>query len=511
MKNRGKEQYLARRLSFKEQDFIDTVETSIEHFYPNKFEFVNQINYIGIKTKGSHFSPFLFKKPDSKLIFHYFKAETKTFENIVIKGFDSGELDLIVNIIKKRYSDNFHTNSSQNSSDARFLEQANEKERAFINNFKKTIEIIYPKTFSFTDRIHYFGIKYRKQSEVLFQFKRKNNALIFISKSKYTLNQIIDISDYTEQFLDKVLKLIAKTIQLQRSEQLITNNSLDGSTSSFPESLETEQRRLVMSFKNIIEEHYPNSFDIFIDKKYLSFKEKVNDMPIFWFFKKNNELQFRWHPKAEEAKSMIIKSANKDSLVEIIKLAKLTADSFEVHAVKDKNIDNKKKIESPNNETTSNNKTPKIYSHIKDEILGLEYKALPSTKALCRNVKAYLLSTISESTGNNYENALTACDKELFFGNKLVWSEAAWLRSTKTIYCYFKANTLLEKIKDYEEVNEVKLVGDYPALLSHLYANLTLDKDIDYSNNLYFKEPLPNRLIRSLNEIEDNFKGYEIN
>ena len=516
MKNRGKEQYLARRLSFRELDFIDTVEASIEHSFPNKFEFVNQLNYIGIKVKGSPFSPYLFKKPDNKLIFHYFKAETKSFENIVIKSFDSGELDFIINTIKEHSPDKF-----LNEDNTRFLEQANDKERTFLNSFKKTMEIMYPKTFSFANATNYYGVRYLKQSKAVFLFKRKNNKLLFISKSEYTLNQIVEINNYTEQDLDKVLKLVSKTLQSQRNEQLVTAETLDDSTSSFPESLETEQRRFVMTFKKVIEEHYPQSFDVFIDKKYLSFKDKKSNMPIFWFLKKSGKLLFQCHPKKEDTTMTHIKSVDKDTLLETIRLAKYAADTYGVYAIDDKRTpeERKKKIkpqlekekEPAKSEVVTKNGSLKIYSYIKDEILGLEYKALPSIKALCRNVKAYLLSAINESSGKNYENALIACDNELFFGNRLVWSEAAWLRSTKIIYRYFKANTLVEKIKDYEEINEVELVNDYPTLLNHLYANLSGFSEIDYRNNLYFKEPLPDRLVRSLNEIEENFRGYEIN
>ena len=516
MKNRGKEDYLARRLSFRELDFIDTIEASIEHSFPNKFEFVNQLNYIGIKVKGSHFSPYLFKKPDNKLIFHYFKAETKSFQNIVIKSFDSGELDHIISTIKEQSPDKFLSEEN-----VRFLEQSSDKEHSFLSNFKKTLEVMYPKTFTFVNATNYYGVRYAKQTKAVFLFKRKDNKLLFISKSEYTLNQIVEISDFTEQYLDKVLKLVTKTLQLERNEQLVTANHLDNSTSSFPESLEIEQRRFVMSFKKVIEEHYPQSFDVFIDKKYLSFKEKKSNMPIFWFLKKGGKLQFQCHPKKEDTSMTFIDSVDKNTLIEIIRLAKYAADSYRVYAIDDKRTPEERKKQAksqPKNKAepevaipTTKNGTLKIYSYIKDEILGLEYKTLPSIKALCKNVKAYLMSVLNKNSGKNYENALVACDNELFFGNKLVWSEATWSRSVKIVYRYFKANTLLEKIKDYEEINEVELVNDYPTLLNHLYANLNGYTEIDYHNNLFFKEPLPDRLIRSLNEIEDNFRGYEIN
>ena len=517
MKNRGKEQFLARRLSFRELDFIDTVEASVEHSCPNKFEFVNQLNYIGIKVKGSHFSPFLFKKPDSKLIFHYFKAETKSFENTTIKHFDSSELDFIVNTIKNRFSENEQVNVFQNNGEHHFLDQSNEKEKKFLNDFKKTIEIMYPKTFHIVNRTHYYGIHYLKQSKMLFQFSRKNDTLLFISKSEHTFNQIVEISNYSEQYLDKALKLVTRTLQSQRSEQLIAVEPLNNSTSSFPESLETEQRRLVMSFKNIIEEHYPKVFDVFIDKKYLSFKERKHNYPLFWFMKKKGQLVFQCHPKNEDSMVLEIKTIGKETLLDAIKLAKITADSYRIYAIDDKKQQDSKKEEKetaksvPAKEPKAAYKDPQIYSFIKNEILGLDYKAFPSIKALCRNVKSYLLNTINEATNKNYENALECCEKELFFGKKLEWSVASWSRDAKVVYRYFKANTLVERIKDYEETHEVTYIKNQPALLQHLFGSINDYTPINYASDLYFNDPLPKILVDSLSDILANFKGYESN
>lgn len=517
MKNRGKEQFLARRLSFRELDFVDTVEASIEHSYPNKFEFVNQLNYIGIKVKGSHFSPFLFKKPGSKLIFHYFKAETKSFENTIIKHFDSGELDFIVDTIKKRFSENDQINVFQNDSEPHFLGQANEKEHKFLIDFKRTVEIMYPKTFSFVNRIHYYEMRYIRHSDALFQFRRKQEKLLFISKVGCTRNQIVEITDYTEQYLDKALRLVVATLQAQRNEQLITAQPLENTASSFPESLETEQRRFVMSFKNIIEEHYPNVFDVFIDKKYLSFKERKHNHPLFWFMKKKGQLVFHCHPKNEDTIALEIKTIGKETLLDAITLAKNTADSYRIYAIDDKKQQGSKKEEKETakpaqaKEPKTAYKDPQIYSFIKNEILGLDYKALPSIKALCRNVKAYLLNAINEAANKNYDNALECCEKELFFGKKLEWSAASWSRDAKVVYRYFKANTLVERIKDYEETHEVTYIKNQPALLQHLFGSINDYTPINYASDLYFNEPLPKILVDSLSDILANFKGYESN
>ena len=503
MKSRGKEQYLARRLSFRELDFIDTIEAAVEHSHPDKFEFVNQLNYIGIKVKGSHFSPFLFKKPDNKLVFHYFNAETKTFKDIVIKNFDSSELDFVVNTIKERCSDNYQ----QNEDDVHFLEQASDEERGFLLGFKKTVGIMYPKTFSFVNANSYYGVRYAKQNKSLFLFKRKNSTLLFVSKSEYTLNQIVEIKDYSEEFLNRTIKLVTETLQLERNEQLVTANQLDDSTSSFPESLETERRRFVMSFKKIIEEHYPQYFDVFIDKKYLSFKEKKNNIPVFWFLNIKGKLQFQCHPKDDDTKSLTIVRSDKETLLLAIKMAKAASESYDIYAIGDKKQKESKREEKA--QTIKSYKEPHIFSFIKNEILGLDYKALPSVKALCRNIKSFLLVTINQATNKNYENALECSEKELFFGKRLEWSAANWSRSAKVLYRYFKANTLVEKIKDYEETHDCIYIKNQPALLHHLFGSINDYTPIDFASDLYFNEPLPKNLVNSLNEILANFKGYE--
>lgn len=514
MQNRNKDG-LFNRLSQREAEFIESLERHIDKNYLGKFVFVNRQYYVGIKLRGSPISPFLFKKPKGSLIFHSFKVSTKEFIDIVVRDFNETELTQFVDIIGNYYSvcANQSTTSSKDF-EPQYTRQLSEEERSFVKEFRKNLEVMYPKMFSFSRTKQRYEISFSKKEEPYFVFKRRKNILLFEDKTK-SKTERIEILELNEKYMDMSLKMVVAFVQTKMNEQLVTSKSIqDDNPASFPESLETEERRFVMTFKKIIEDHYPNSFNVFIDKKYLSFKEIKKSFAIFWFIKKNNELCFQCHPKNDDTKTLMIDAPNKETLLKAIKMAKITSDSYDIFSIdeqRDKKLEKASSKETRIDEPKTSNGTLKIYSFIKDEILGLEYKAPPSIKALCRNVKAFLLSTFNKNSENSYENALLACDKELFFGNKLVWSPAAWLRSVKIIYRYFKANTLIERIKDYEEVNEVELVKDYPALLNHLYADLSGFTEIDYSNNLFFKEPLPNRLVNSLNEIEENFKGYEIN
>lgn len=508
MQNRNKDG-LFNRLSQREAEFIESLEKHIENNYPGKFVFVNRQYYVGIKLRGSPISPFLFKKPNSSLIFHSFKVSSKEFIDIVVRDFNETELTQFLDIIGNYYS--LYSNQSSASTkeyEPQYTRQLSEEERTFVKEFRKSLDVMYPKMFSLSRSKQRYEISFSKKEEPYFVFKRRKNILLFEDKTKPKTERI-EILELNEKYMDMSLKMVVAFVQKQANIQLVTSKSIkDDNPETFPESLEIEQRRFVMSFKKIIEEHYPNSFDVFIDKKFLSFKVRKKSFAIFWFIKKNGGLCFQSHPKDDDTKSLMIDEPNKQTLISAIKMAKAASDSYEIYAIDEKKT---KKQEVDNTEPKTANGTLKIYSFIKDEILGLEYKAPPSIKALCRNVKAFLLSTFNENSENSYENALVACDNELFFGNKLVWSPAAWLRSVKIIYRYFKANTLIERIRDYEEVNEAELVKDYPALLNHLYADLSRFTEIDYSNNLFFKEPLPHRLVNSLNEIEENFKGYEIN
>ena len=511
MKKRNRDNSFLSKLSEQELEFVNTFERFVDNAFPGRFTFVNQTSYVGIKTKGSALSPFLFKKPKNTLIFHYFDASKQTFFDLEVKNFDQKTVEYLCGIMGKHYSTASRKKVVINEAQT-FLDSLSDEEIAFIQEVTRKLKKAFPGSFRNRDRKRNFEIRYGEDREYVFSFVKEGGTLLFLNKTESIAFDTIAINSFTDQSINEIVKIAVPIIENLHIKQHKPKLTVVNGEVSFLDSLNEKEKQFFKTYDKIIQDHYPGIFAYFDGVKYLSFRRKDETPALFWFARKSKVLVFQSHPKDGDVESTHLDILNKENLISIIRQTKTTADSYGIYSLGGK--DEKKqdnKTESKKSEVVTKNGTLKIYSYIKDEILGLEYKALPSIKALCRNVKAYLLSAINESSGKNYENALIACDNELFFGNRLVWSEAAWLRSTKIIYRYFKANTLVEKIKDYEEINEVELVNDYPTLLNHLYANLSGFSEIDYRNNLYFKEPLPDRLLRSLNEIEENFRGYEIN
>ena len=98
-----------------------------------------------------------------------------------------------------------------------------------------------------------------------------------------------------------------------------------------------------------------------------------------------------------------------------------------------------------------------------------------------------------------------------FYGHKFVWQNGDNDSYAKIIYCYFKANTLIEKIKDYEEINKKQIINNFDAVLKFFYENIFEERSIDYNScpgttKEFFSFPK-----ETLNDVLENFKAYEIN
>ena len=152
-----------------------------------------------------------------------------------------------------------------------------------------------------------------------------------------------------------------------------------------------------------------------------------------------------------------------------------------------------------------------IYSFIRREMTGAKYDATPSIRALCRSVKKYLLDVLNaESKSNNRINDTVFMSSVIsFYGNELSWNKADGIRSAKIVYNYFKANTILEKIKDYEDIFKKQIITDNVKFLKFLYEDISKGLKVEYSRSDSLTPDFALVPESVLDDILINFKAYE--
>lgn len=153
----------------------------------------------------------------------------------------------------------------------------------------------------------------------------------------------------------------------------------------------------------------------------------------------------------------------------------------------------------------------KLYEYIRCEMTRAKYNATPSIKALCRNIKQYLLDVLNaESKSNNRINDTVFISSVIrFYGNDLAWNKKDGERSAKIVYNYFKANTILEKIKDYEDIFKKQIVTDNIKFLNFLYENIRKGLKVEYSLSDSLTPDFALVPEEVLAETLNNFKAYE--
>ena len=515
-----------KNLTKAELDFIYSFGHALKQAYPHTFRFENFDYYIGIKARGYSGSPILFKKPKDILIFHWHDKGRKNKLDIEVRALNDTYIQILMSIVKDKYAfkeevlEEKPLRHKSRKVENKFVDSLNEDQRKLLINYRKNITLMFSKTFRFRDRGHYFEIRVGEERDYFFCFKMQDGAFVFENRKGYAPSNIIELKDSSEETLNSILKVTIDEVQRYRRKKLtISYEEKKENVESFPETLDDNFRKFVMSFSKIIEEHYKARFYIFIGEKYISFKEIRTDVAFFWFMKKNGTLYFNYHPKNDDQKQEAVLNPNKETLLALLKLAKKTCDSYAVVSNYDKPkkpmvVQQQTKPQPKpisNTNISTNPSVLKIYSYIRSEIRGLKYDALPSIKALCRSIKNYVLDTLNQTRKIKILNVVEACKQVLFFGNSLDWSEKEWLRSAKIVYRYFKANTLIEKIQYYEDLRQKVMCTDYSALRDYLYKQISSFVEIDYKKAPCLTDDFSLVPIDALNDVLDNFKGYEIN
>ena len=111
------------------------------------------------------------------------------------------------------------------------------------------------------------------------------------------------------------------------------------------------------------------------------------------------------------------------------------------------------------------------------------HKADDKIKALAKAVKEYLLEVLnSQNKGGWIYNPIIASQAFHFYNHQLSWGAGRWEKSSEIVYRYFKAKTLIEKIKEYDKVAGSQIVSDYRVLLDYFYECFGSDERIDYNS-----------------------------
>ena len=123
----------------------------------------------------------------------------------------------------------------------------------------------------------------------------------------------------------------------------------------------------------------------------------------------------------------------------------------------------------------------KTYYCILCEVSGYPYKADENTKQLAIALRKYLLETINaQCKSGEVKDPIWGCSRFQIHGHNLSWNSNNWEESAKVLYTYFKAERLVQKIKEYELIYRETIINDYFGTIEYLYKSLTLHNEIDY-------------------------------
>ena len=125
-------------------------------------------------------------------------------------------------------------------------------------------------------------------------------------------------------------------------------------------------------------------------------------------------------------------------------------------------------------------KKERTYYCILCEMSGFSYNASKAEKSLVKEVREYLLSVLNGAKGGKFYDPIFACSVMTFYGHHLSWNKTSWKKSAEIVYQYFKASTLIKKIKSYELVFNKPIISDYLGALNYLVECLSKETEIDY-------------------------------
>ena len=152
-----------------------------------------------------------------------------------------------------------------------------------------------------------------------------------------------------------------------------------------------------------------------------------------------------------------------------------------------------------------------IFPSIKKEMNDKPYYAPDKEKAFCKELRKFLLDILSMDSPKKLVSPTFACPHHTFFGHKLRWDTSDGYRSTAIVYFYYKSVKIVDEIRNYEKIMNIKIIEDngYQKLLDSLYHQFDKKCDISLSNcdgvtsNISF---VPNEAIY---DVLEQFQDFE--
>ena len=489
---------LIDRLTDNESAFLNEIKNSLSALYKNQISFSNTIFYIGIKRKGDIKFLFTFSKPNNVLLFKYpsfsNKKDFKTKEVLSLDNHDKFDILTTIQTILGPTQTVAKEKEHSPTGKVKFLDTVSDEEKDFISSFVRNVKKLFPGLFSFKNSGVNYWIKFKSDKTIAFAFTKNGKRLAFKYrdfKSKHF--QLVNIDTLSNEAVDILVDMVRKRVCKNAEDSTSTTIKRK---ESFVQ-LNIAQEKFLSTFERIVQEHYKNQFIVIADKQYVAYKVAESDKSIFWFSIDGRDLIFKYRLYGEKTHSLfLITKYDKENLLLTLKCVKKTADSYGIVSNYDK-VNNKRILS--------------IYSLINEEMSGNVYAGTPSEKALCRSVKKYLLDVLNNQSSNKYINPIDACLKEDFYMRKLSWGKEHGLESADIVYSYFKAQTIIDKILEYEEDIKQKIVVDQSKFLELLFKNINSTDAVNYASLEFVNKGFEATLKRIIGDTLDNFKAYESN
>lgn len=513
------------RVSSEEAEFILNFRRILRRAYRTVFSYRNNSSRYGIKHKETSTYMFWFKLKGPDLMF-VFKGKDGKRNEIIVSNLTNDSLNALLSIVNKTMNPDSNgqevdvSEYMKNNTD-NMLDRLSNEQRQFVESFQKLIVARYNKDLSLSLTKSYLSFRFIQEEKSVFWFKIKDDNFLFRSRDK-DKNKIEDIVINLKPSKEDFVRIcnvakkaldsygISPTYEVNPEESVLMNKDKNSANTvelnSFLDSLTNEEKSFVVAFLQKVEQKYSKIFTCSITKlcAALIIDEKGNyrcaiakrDQKLAYFYKAG---------KNDDVKSLDIDDYDNETMENLLKKTDAIVASAKGESVRNE------KIAGVQNTIKKPNKTT-IYEYIRLEMIGHNYNASPSLKALCKNVKKYLFDVFNNNVKTNkFYDIVFASSVVTFYGHHLAWNKNEGIRSARTVYGYFKAQTIIGKIRDYEEMfkKENQIVTDYMALLEYLFKEIDAGKEVDYQHAPGLSADFALVPEEVLSEILDNFKAYE--
>ena len=121
--------------------------------------------------------------------------------------------------------------------------------------------------------------------------------------------------------------------------------------------------------------------------------------------------------------------------------------------------------------------------NIRCAIKGNPFWGDEKIKTLAEKVKYFALEVLNSVNKNQYvSDPYRAFQLFTFFKQKLGWSKKEWEKSAEIVYSYYKAEVIMDKIREYERMFRETIIDNYDALINYLAFFIMRKVRINYTN-----------------------------